>query len=78
LGLTAHGQPIDAFEVAGADHHFVPAQARIDGETVVVTSSSVTHPIYVRYAWMSVVTSNLFNAAGLPASTFTSGPWPAD
>ncbi len=77
-GLTAHGQPVDAFEVAGADHHFVPAQARIDGETAVVTSSALTHPVYVRYGWASVVTNNLFNAAGLPASTFTSEPWPAD
>jgi sialate O-acetylesterase len=82
-GLTTHDQPsqnqrIDAFEVAGADHHFAPAQARIDGETVVVSASSVPHPIYVRYGWMGVVTNNLFNAAGLPASTFTSETYPAD
>ena len=77
-GLTSHGQPMDAFEVAGADHHFVPAEARIDGETVVVWSTSLAHPVYVRYAWASVVTNNVFNAAGLPASTFTSEPWPED
>ncbi len=77
-GLTARGQPIDAFELAGADHHFVPAQARIDGETVVVSAAAVPHPVYVRYGWMGVVTHNLFNAAGLPASTFTSETWPAD
>ncbi|HEX4311823.1 MAG TPA: sialate O-acetylesterase [Acidobacteriaceae bacterium] len=77
-GLTAHDQPIDAFEVAGEDHHFVPAQARIDGETVIVSASNVAHPLYVRYGWMGVVTNNLFNAAGLPASTFTSETWPAD
>ena len=77
-GLTAHGQPIDAFEIAGDDHHFVPAQARIDGETVVVSASAVPHPVYVRYGWMSVVANNLFNAAGLPTSTFTSETWPAD
>lgn len=77
-GLTAHSQPIDAFEIAGEDHHFVPAQARIDGETVVVTAAGVAHPVYVRYGWMGVVTNNLFNAAGLPASTFTSETWPAD
>jgi sialate O-acetylesterase len=77
-GLTAHGQPIDAFEIAGDDHHFVPAQARIDGETVVVSASSVPHPVYVRYGWVSVVANNLFNAAGLPTSTFTSETWAAD
>jgi sialate O-acetylesterase len=77
-GLTAHDQPMDAFEVAGEDHHFVPAQARIDGETVIVSASAVPHPVYVRYGWMGVVTNNLFNAAGLPASTFTSETWPAE
>lgn len=77
-GLTARGQPIDAFELAGADHHFMPAQARIDGETVVASAAAVPHPVYVRYGWMGVVTNNLFNAAGLPASTFTSESWPGD
>jgi sialate O-acetylesterase len=77
-GLTARGQTLDAFEVAGADHHFVPAQARIDGETVVVSSAELKNPVYVRYGWMGVVTHNLYNAAGLPASTFTSENWPLD
>lgn len=75
-GLTSRGKPMDAFELAGADHHFMPAQARMDGETVVVSSESVPHPVYVRYGWMGVVPDNLYNAAGLPASTFTSEPDP--
>ena len=77
-GLTSHGQPIDAFEIAGADHHFVPAQAHIDGDTVVVSSPELKDPVYVRYGWMGVVDHNLYNAAGLPASTFTSENWPLD
>ena len=77
-GLTSRGDPIDAFEIAGADHHFVPAQARIDGETVIVSASAVPHPVYVRYGWMGVMPHNLYNAAGLPASTFTSETFPAD
>jgi len=77
-GLTSRGDPIDAFEIAGSDHHFVPAQARIDGETVIVSASAVPHPVYVRYGWMGVMPHNLYNAAGLPASTFTSETFPAD
>ncbi len=77
-GLTARGEPIDAFEIAGADHHFVPAEARIDGQTVIVSASAVPHPVYVRYGWMGVMPHNLYNAAGLPASTFTSETFPAD
>lgn len=75
-GLTSHDEPIDAFEVAGADHHFVPAQARIEGTTAVVSSPALKNPVYVRYGWMGVMPDNLFNAAGLPASTFTSEAHP--
>jgi sialate O-acetylesterase len=71
-GLTTHGGPSTAFEVAGADHHFVAGQAKIEGETVVVSASAVPHPVYVRYGWMGVMPDNVFNAAGLPMSTFTS------
>ena len=60
------------FEIAGNDHHFTPATAKIDGETVMVTSSAVSHPRYVRYAWENAPQATLFNKAGLPASTFTS------
>ncbi len=75
-GLTYRGGPATGFELAGADRKFVPAQAKVEGATVVVSASSMPKPVYVRYGWMSVMESNLFNAAGLPASTFTSVPEP--
>jgi sialate O-acetylesterase len=75
-GLTFHDNPVGGFELAGADHIFKPADARLENDTVVVSSSAVPHPLYVRYGWMGVVTSNLYNAAGLPTSTFTSEPNP--
>jgi len=71
-GLTFHDNPVGGFELAGPDHIFKPADASIDGNTVIVSSQTLPHPQYVRYGWMGVVTSNLYNAAGLPASTFTS------
>lgn len=74
-GLTTHAADAStAFEIAGADHHFVPAQARIEGATVVVWSQEVPRPGYVRYGWMGVMPDNVFNAAGLPMSTFSSEP----
>lgn len=77
-GLTTKGQPVGGFEVAGLDHKFVPAEARIEkvggSETVVATATAVPHPRYIRYGWASVVTSYLYNSAGLPAGTFTSEP----
>jgi sialate O-acetylesterase len=74
-GLTARGAP-EGFEVAGADGNFVAAKARIEAGTVVADSPSVPEPRYVRYAWPNFPTANLYNGAGLPASTFTSYPAP--
>jgi len=72
-GLTARGAPLKTFEVAGKDGQFYPATAKIEGDTVVAAASQVPHPKYVRYAWAnSALAANLYNSAGLPASTFTS------
>jgi sialate O-acetylesterase len=70
--LTAKTAAVSGFELAGDDHHFVPAEARIDGSTVMVSAAAVAHPVYVRYAWAGYSPDGLYNAAGLPASTFTS------
>jgi sialate O-acetylesterase len=71
-GLTANGGEVTGFEVAGADGKFSPATAKIDGETIVASSPSVPEPMYIRYGWANSPQCNLFNAAGLPASPFTS------
>lgn len=73
-GLHTKEEEVKGFEIAGADHNFVPAAAQIAGETVLVRSSQVREPRYVRYAWASATDANLYNAADLPASTFTTVP----
>jgi len=60
------------FEIAAADRKFVPAIARVDGETVVVSADGLAAPVYVRYGWANAPTVDLVNGAGLPASPFTS------
>jgi len=71
-GLTAKGGAPTGFEIAGEDHKFSPAIAKLDGATVVASASDVKTPKYVRYAWAGAPAANLFNGAGLPASTFSS------
>ncbi len=71
-GLVARGGALQGFEIAGEDHRFVEAAARIDGDSVVVTSPQIEKPKFVRYGWQNAPTVNLFNSAGLPASPFTS------
>jgi sialate O-acetylesterase len=75
-GLNFQNSKATGFELAGADHHFVPAEASLQGETVLVKSDSVPHPVYVRFGWSGVVQNSLYNNDDLPASTFTSEPFP--
>ena len=76
-GLVAkNGGPLTWFQIAGADQKFVTADAKIDGDTVVVSSPDVPSPVAVRYAWVNYpVGCNLFNAAGLPAAQFRTDNW---
>jgi sialate O-acetylesterase len=68
---------LQGFSICGEDHHWVWADARIDGDTVVVWSSQIAHPIAVRYAWADNPTCNLTNGAGIPASPFRTDDFPA-
>jgi sialate O-acetylesterase len=75
-GLKARDdKPLTGFEVAGEDGKFVPAEAVIDGETVVVTSKDVSSPTQVRFGWNNVANPNLMNKEGLPASPFQTKDW---
>ena len=74
-GLTAKGGELTGFEIAGKDRVFVPAQARIDGETVAVWNPAVPEPVAVRYGWSINPPVNLYNREGLPASPFRTDDW---
>jgi sialate O-acetylesterase len=69
-GLQAKGEPLKGFTVAGADGKFMPADAKIDGIHIVVSSPSVAEPKSVRYDWAAYPDGNLYNADGLPAVPF--------
>ena len=74
-GLKSTGATVTGFEVAGADRVFHPADARIDGTTVVVGSAAVADPVAVRYAFTNVPNASLANDAGLPAAPFRTDDW---
>ena len=58
------------------DRKWYSAEARIEGNSVIVSSPSVPHPQEVRYAWQSNPPATLFNGAGLPAGPFRTDHWP--
>lgn len=63
------------FAIAGEDKQWHWAEARIDGDTVVVHSDDVAKPVAVRYAWANQPIGNLRNAAGLPGVPFRTDDW---
>jgi sialate O-acetylesterase len=69
-GLMAKGDLLKGFSIAGADRKFVWAEAKIDGNTILVWSPQVAAPVNVRYGWADWIECNLYNKEGLPASSF--------
>lgn len=78
---SSDGQPLRAFEIAGADGKFVPAQALIKENKLVVSSPAVPKPLHVRFEWTEGGKANFYNRDGLPAVPFRtdnplqSGKW---
>ncbi|NOY80917.1 MAG: 9-O-acetylesterase [Kiritimatiellaeota bacterium] len=77
-GLASRdGKPLTWFELHDRNgDEFVPAAARIDGDTVVVGSPDVPKPVAIRFAWSKIAEPNLMNKAGLPALPFRAGKVP--
>jgi sialate O-acetylesterase len=71
-GLFCPDTTLTFFEIAGEDGKYYPAEAKIDGEQVVVRSSKVKQPVHVRFGWTDTAIPNLFNKEGLPAASFSS------
>lgn len=69
--ITNDGEALSSFEIAGEDKKFVWADAKIEGDKVIVWSDEIPNPKYVRYAWADNPDNpNLYNKEGLPASPF--------
>lgn len=64
------------FTIAGKDKNWIPADAKIKDDSVIVSSPQVSDPIAVRYAWANAPLCNLYNKEGLPASPFRTDDWP--
>lgn len=74
-GLVAKGERLGQFQIAGADHKWMWADAHISGDYIIVSTSLVENPVAVRYAWQANPMATLFNGAGLPAAPFRTDDW---
>ena len=68
---TSDDEGPSEFAIAGNDKQFVWANAKIEGDKIVLWNDSIKAPKYVRYAWADTpVNPNLTNREGLPAAPF--------
>ena len=69
--VIRHSAKLQGFEIAGKDHPWHWAEAKIEGDTVVVSSQKVPHPVHIRYkSHNSSPWANLFNNDRWPAFAF--------
>ncbi|MFT5386690.1 MAG: sialate O-acetylesterase [Saprospiraceae bacterium] len=73
---TKNGEILQTFEIAGPDKKFYWAQAKIEGDQIVVRNKIISDPVAVRYAWsINPENANLYNSEGNPASPFRTDDW---
>jgi sialate O-acetylesterase len=76
-GLVAKdGGPLKGFAITGADKKWAWADAKIEGNDVIVSSPDVSTPVAARYGWADTPVVSLYNKEGLPASPFRTDDWP--
>lgn len=74
-GLVAQGELAD-FVIGDASGKFVPALAKIVGESVIVRADGIERPVAARYGWKNYFKPSLFNREGLPAGPFRTDSFP--
>ncbi|MEP7142656.1 MAG: sialate O-acetylesterase [Ferruginibacter sp.] len=74
-GLMSKGDTITGFYIAGEDKIFIPASAKIEGNTIVVWSKNVKMPVAVRFGFTNDAMPNLFSKEGLPVGIFRTDDW---
>ena len=68
---STDNQAVNDVFIAGSDKRFIPAKSKIVNNTLVVWSSEIENPRFVKYGYTSFTDGNLVNEAGLPAPTFS-------
>lgn len=79
MKFKSTGTPVVAttnFAIAGTNKVFSWAQARIEGNKVIVWNDNISNPVAVRYAWgQNPAGQKLYNTEDLPASPFRTDSW---
>jgi len=74
-GLMIKGNKISQLYVAGNDKIFYPAEGKVIGNKLSVSSNEVKQPVAVRFGFSNAAIGNLFSKNGLPVAPFRTDNW---
>jgi len=74
-GLKCTAKTPERFLIAGDDQKFVSATAKMDGNTIVLSSKLVKTPVAVRFCFDDTTMPDVFSAEGLPLAPFRTDKW---
>lgn len=74
-GLKSTGKTPMQFLIAGDDQKFVPATAKIEGSTVILSSKLVKNPVAARFCFDDTSMPDVFSTEGLPLAPFRTDKW---
>ena len=74
-GLRCTGKIPAKFMISGVDHKFVPGTAKIEGNTILVSSKQVKTPVAVRFCFDDSTMPDIFSNYGLPVTPFRTDKW---
>ena len=74
-GLKCTAKTPERFLIAGDDQKFVPATAKIEGSTIVLSSKLVKTPVAVRFCFDDTTMPDVFSTEGLPLAPFRTDKW---
>jgi len=75
MGLISKGA-LTEFFIASEDQKFMPAEAKIEGNSIVVWNKNIEKPVAVRYGFRNAAILKLYNKEGVPVNLFRTDDWP--
>jgi sialate O-acetylesterase len=74
-GMKSIGKTPSQFRIAGENREFVPATAKIEGATIIVSTKEVNNPVAVRFCFDDTSLPDVFSNEGLPLAPFRTDRW---
>jgi sialate O-acetylesterase len=77
-GLMAIDKSITGFYISGEKEEWLPAEARIEKDKIIVWNNNLKQPVHVRYGFGNTIIGNVFSKQGLPLCPFRTDNWEVD